>query len=111
MLDHVIMQLHLHRKDADKTEWDRATSLHGLAGKAELTWDSFGGDLYCVLQDKCDDPEAISRIRSCRGEGIKALCALYKWYVGKSGQELQAKAQYVMRPPIPKNEGEIAAIM
>ena len=81
------LQLELHRKDTDEEAWNAAIVQHKLGGREELAWEAFGNDLHCVLQDKCEDAEAISKVRACKSEGIKAFCALYKWYIGRSGQE------------------------
>ena len=73
---------------------------------------------FYVSQDKRDDPEGQSRIRAARSkdgdarhDGIKAYFDMYSWYLGRSGQELQSRAEFVMHPPVPKTEGEIAAII
>ena len=66
-------------------------------------------DLHCVLQDKCEDPEGLSRIRAAKGDGIKAYFDMYSWYLGRSGQELQSRAEFIMSPTVPKTEGEIAS--
>ena len=60
--------------------------------KDKLYWAKFGKNLNYVLQEKCEDAEAISKIRAAGGEGIKAYVSLYKWYLGSSGQQLTLKA-------------------
>ena len=42
-------------------------------------------DWNCVIQDKCEDPEGLSRFRSAKGDGTRAYFDMYSWYLGRSG--------------------------
>ena len=112
MLEAGTIKLDIGEKYMDDKKWDeQLTSVHGSqrAIKPYLEYHEVRRDLHCLLQDKCEDPEGLSRIRAAKGDGIKAYFDMYSWYLGRSGQELQSRAEFIMSPPVPKTEGEIAA--
>ena len=104
-----IKKLDTGAKPLKSDEWD--TEVGNLGLNPALNYDSMTGDLHCVLQDKCEDGEGLSRIRAAKGDGIEAYFNMYSWYLGRSGQELQSRIAFIMQPPIPKTEGEIAGII
>ena len=101
------------KKFSEKAHWDEKLAVARLQPLQiqELAHHAVSRELHCVLQDKCEDPEGLSRIRAAKGDGIKAYFDMYNWYLGRSGQELQSRAEFIMHPPVPKTEGEIASII
>ena len=71
-------------------------------------YDKINEDIYVLLMDKCE-AEALTRVRSCpAGEGLMAYRALYKWFMGVSGQAISDRVRRLMSPVTPKHEYEIA---
>ena len=65
-------------------------------------------DVYVLLMDKCE-AEALTRVRACpAGEGLMAYRAVYKWFMGVSGQAISDRIRKLMSPATPKVEHEIA---
>ena len=58
--------------------------------------------------DKCE-AEALTRVRTCpAGEGLTAYRAVYKWFMGVSGQAISDRVRRLMSPATAKHEHEIA---
>jgi hypothetical protein len=58
--------------------------------------------------DKCEG-EAASRVLSVKkGEGLEAYMQIYFWFAGQSGMALSKRMEWVMRPPVPKDDYELA---
>ena len=65
-------------------------------------------DLYYILVDKCEG-EAASRIMSAlRGHGVEAYQYIYMWFAGQSGMALSKRMQWIMAPPVPKDDYELS---
>ena len=114
-LEDNIRRLNLGEQTDKAQEWNYPKKDNGednLDGVPErLSYEAISKDLHFVLQDKCEEPDGIARIRSAKDDGIKAYLGLYAWCLGRSGQELQSRAEYITHPPVPKSEGEVAGIM
>ena len=58
--------------------------------------------------DKCEG-EAASRVLSVKkGEGLGAYQQIYLWFAGQSGMALSKRMEWVMRPPVPRDDYELA---
>ena len=58
--------------------------------------------------DKCEG-EAASRIMSAlRGHGAEAYQYIYMWFAGQSGMALSKRMQWIMAPPVPKDDYELS---
>ena len=68
-------------------DWNSAVSITDNEHQhlVPMNYHEVSRDLHCVLQDKCEDPEGLARIRAAKGDGIKAYSDMYSWYLGKSG--------------------------
>ena len=65
-------------------------------------------DLYFILVDKCEG-EAASRVMSAlRGNGLEAFQHVYLWFAGQSGMALSKRMQWIMNPPVPKDDYELS---
>ena len=52
------------------------------------TYGNISEDLYILLVDKTEG-EAMVRLRGCsHGDGVSAYMAIYKWFMGASGQAI-----------------------
>ena len=98
------------KSDINPAWWLGRVNKHKLDNK-RLHYDKFSRDMNYVLNEKVEHADGLNKIRAAEGDGISAYVAMYCWYMGSSGQELVAKSTYVVNPPIPKSEGDIAAIM
>ena len=100
-----------NEEDADIHEWiiDEPEYLQmGDAAKAEAQMKSVNEDLYVIMLDKSES-EALTRVRACPvGEGLQAYRAVYKWFMGVSGQAISDKIRKLMAPTTPKMEQEVA---
>merc|ERR1711966_308166 len=57
---------------------------------------------------KCEG-EAANRVMSAlRGHGIEAYQHIYLWFAGQSGMALSKRMQWIMSPPIPKDDYELS---
>ena len=108
LFEHGTKSLDIGGKPITEDEWNK---LSAVVKNPNLNYQQVSRDLHCVLQDKCEDPEGLVRIRAAKGNSIRADFDMYSWYLGRSGQELQSRAEFIMHPPVPKTEGEIAAII
>ena len=58
--------------------------------------------------DKCEG-EAANRVMSAlRGMGIEAYQHVYLWFAGQSGMALSKRMQWIMNPPVPKDDYELS---
>ena len=65
-------------------------------------------DLYFILVDKCEG-EAASRVMpALMGHGIEAYQHVYLWFAGQSGMALSKRMQWIMSPPVPKDDYELS---
>ena len=70
-------------------------------------YQEFSEDLYCVLIEKCEG-EALARVKSSHGNGIKAMGILHKWFTGVAGMAITQRTQNLMKPTPPKSPHQIA---
>ena len=82
-------QLDVGSKPISMREWNDSLGIgevDDLTTTKPLNYVDVSKCLHCVLQDKCEDSEGLSRIRSAKGDGIRAYFDMYSWYLGRSGQ-------------------------
>ena len=88
-----------NEEDADIHEWiiDEPEYLQmGDAEKAEA-------QMKRVIMLDTSESEALTRVRACPvGEGLQAYRAVYKWFMGVSGQAISDKIRKLMAPTTPK---------
>ena len=65
-------------------------------------------DVYFILVDKCEGEAATRVMNAPRGRGIEAYQNIYLWFAGQSGMALTKRMQWVMSPPIPKDDNELS---
>ena len=92
--------------EANFEEWVKA--LEECDGLLDEDYNNINEDVYVLLMDKCE-AEALTRVRACpAGEGLLAYRAVYKWFMGASGQAISDRVRGLEAPATAKHEHEIA---
>ena len=105
--DEIITYLDAHRIPLD----DAANLLIAEKDKDQanpINVSRLNEDLFYILMDKCEG-EAANRVLSVpKGSGIHAYQNIYLWFAGQSGMAISKRIEWVMRPPIPRDDHELA---
>ena len=91
-----------HEVEDKFEEWVKAQE--ECDGLLDEDYNKINEDIYVLLMDNCE-AEALTRVRSCpAGEGLMAYRAVYKWFMGVSGQAISDRVRRLMSPAAPRHE-------